>query len=49
MVVGLRTGSIIEVDLTSGEQTTYMQSHNSGEVWGLDVTDNGVYTSADDN
>ena len=26
-----------------------MQSHNDGEVWGLDWDDNFVYTSGDDN
>lgn len=29
--------------------TTLMQSHNDGEVWGLDMDQNHVYTSGDDN
>jgi WD40 repeat protein len=49
MVVGLRTGSIIEVNLADSSQTTYMQSHNSGEVWGLDLADGMIWTTGDDN
>jgi hypothetical protein len=49
LVVGLRTGSIVESDIESGEQTTYMQSHNDGEVWGLSMDDTHVYTTGDDN
>ena len=49
LVVGLRTGSIVESDLESGEQTTLMQGHNDGEVWGLSMDDAHVYTSGDDN
>lgn len=29
--------------------TTYVQSHNSGEVWGLDSRNGFIYTSGDDN
>ena len=49
LVVGLRTGSIIECDLESEEMTTYIESHNDGEVWGLSLDDGFVYTSGDDN
>jgi WD40 repeat protein len=35
MVVGLRNGSIIECNMDDSSMTTYMQSHNDGEVWGL--------------
>ena len=49
MVVGLRTGSIVECDMESGEMTTHVESHNSGEVWGLDIKDGFVYTAGDDN
>ena len=49
MVVGLRTGSIIQTDLDSDEQRTFVQSHNSGEVWGLDIAEGKVFTSGDDN
>lgn len=37
MVCGLMTGSIIETDLGDDSQTTLVQSHNQGEVWGLDI------------
>lgn len=49
LIVGLRTGSIVETDLESGEMTTIMQSHNDGEVWGLALAEDAVYTSGDDN
>lgn len=35
MVVGLRNGDVRELTMSSGAQVTYVQSHNSGEVWGL--------------
>ena len=49
LVVGLRNGSIVECNLESEEMTTYMQSHNDGEVWGLALDDSCIYTSGDDN
>lgn len=49
LVVGLRTGAIVECDLATKEQTTVMESHNDGEVWGLTMDDAHVYTSGDDN
>jgi hypothetical protein len=49
LIVGLRNGSIVECNLETKEQTTYMQSHNDGEVWGLALDDAFVYTSGDDN
>ena len=49
LVVGLRTGQIIECDLESEEMTPLMSSHNDGEVWGLAMDDAHVYTSGDDN
>lgn len=48
-VVGLRTGTIVECDLATGTQKTVMESHNDGEVWGLDQDPAFVYTSGDDN
>lgn len=48
-VVGLRNGSIVETNIESGEQSTLMQSHNDGEVWGLDMDADFIYTSGDDN
>ena len=49
LVVGLRTGSIVECDLESESMTPLMESHNDGEVWGLTMDDSHVYTSGDDN
>lgn len=48
-VVGLRTGSIVETDMATGQQTTIMEGHNDGEVWGLDMDAAHVYTTGDDN
>ena len=48
-VVGLRNGSIVECNIESGEMNTVMQSHNDGEVWGLDMDAAHIYTSGDDN
>ena len=49
LLTGLRTGSIVETNMDTGEQCTYMQSHNDGEVWGLDQDACTVWTSGDDN
>lgn len=49
MVVGLRNGSIVECNLGDGSMKTVMQSHNDGEVWGLDMDTAFIYTSGDDN
>lgn len=49
VVVGLRNGSIIECDTTTNEMNTVMQSHNDGEVWGLDMDAQYIYTTGDDN
>ena len=49
LVVGLRTGSIVQANMETGDMTTLMQSHNSGEVWGLSQDGCNVYTSGDDN
>jgi len=49
MLVGLRTGSIIETNCTTGDQTTLMQSHNDGEIWGLSQGEGCIITSGDDN
>lgn len=48
MVVGLRSGSIVERD-GSGAEKEVMFSHSDGEVWGLQVNYPTVVTSADDN
>jgi len=49
LIVGLRNGSIVQCNIETKAQTTYMQSHNDGEVWGLAIDDAFVYTSGDDN
>lgn len=49
MIVGTRAGDIIEIVMTSSKQNTLVQSHNSGEVWGLAQSDNTIYTTGDDN
>lgn len=49
LIVGLKTGSIIECDLATDSMTTYIQGHNSGEIWGLDMEGGYVFTSGDDN
>jgi hypothetical protein len=49
LVVGLRSGQIIECDLETETMTPLMESHNDGEVWGLSMDDAFVYTSGDDN
>lgn len=48
MAVGTRDGTITEVNLTDESQTVLMQSHHTGEAWGLDVNDKYVVTSGDD-
>jgi len=54
LVVGLKNGSIIEYKDVLQEETkeplTHMQSHHSGEVWGLEVVDDKhCLTCGDDN
>lgn len=39
----------MECDLETDEQRTLMESHNDGEVWGLDLDSDHVYTTGDDN
>lgn len=49
-VVGLRDGTIYELDLSSGSKKMIMESHSDGEVWGISVINNDiVVTSGDDN
>lgn len=49
MVVGLANGTIIQFELESSECKTLMESHFSGELWGLDIDNEFVYTSGEDN
>lgn len=49
-LVGLRDGTIYNVDLSSGSKQAIMESHSDGEVWGLAPADeNHIVTSGDDN
>lgn len=49
MAVGLRDGTILHVDVKSGDKKEVMKSHSEGEVWGLQVDGDSVWTSGDDN
>jgi WD40 repeat protein len=50
MLVGLRDGTICQVDLASQGRKTVMESHSDGEVWGLAIaSSDNVITSGDDN
>ena len=49
IVVGLRSGSIVECDTETQEMVTLIESHNDGELWGLASDGSYVYTSGDDN
>jgi len=51
ILVGLRNGSICLVSQSQKQITDYfMKSHHDGEVWGLEVTEDGdVITTGDDN
>ena len=49
-LVGLRDGSIYQVDLSKNTKKVIMESHSDGEVWGLSIpNDDLVLTSGDDN
>lgn len=49
-LVGLRDGTIYEVDIGSGSKKALMESHSDGEVWGLaNAGDSHVITTGDDN
>lgn len=49
-LVGLRDGTIYEVELGNGNKKVIMESHSDGEVWGLaPAGDSHVLTSGDDN
>lgn len=51
ILVGLRNGSIYEIDEASGEKKLLLASHHEGESWGLEILseDNLILTSGDDN
>jgi microtubule-associated protein-like 1/2 len=49
-LVGLRDGTIYEIDTGSGNKKVIMESHSEGEVWGLTPAgESHVVTSGDDN
>jgi len=51
ILVGLRNGSIYEINESSEEKRHIMASHHEGEAWGLEVVpeDNLILTIGDDN
>lgn len=49
-LVGLRDGTIYNLDLNNQNKQIIMESHSEGEVWGLGIADdNHIVTSGDDN
>ena len=49
-LVGLRSGTIYQVDIATDTKKAIMMSHSDGEVWGLNIpNDDLVITTADDN
>lgn len=49
-LVGLRDGTVYEVDMNSGSKNAILESHCDGEVWGLAAAgDSHIITSGDDN
>jgi WD40 repeat protein len=49
-LVGLKDGTIFQVDIGSKSKKPIMESHSEGEVWGLALaSDDVVVTSGDDN
>ena len=50
LAVGTRDGAILEFDMANqGEPNVYMQGHDTGEAWGLDLSGDKFVTSGDDN
>jgi WD40 repeat protein len=49
-LVGMRDGTIYQMNIASQDKKMIMQGHSDGEVWGLALgDDNTVFTSGDDN
>jgi WD40 repeat protein len=50
-LVGMRNGTIFEVDETSEERKSLLYSHHEGEAWGLDIDNENkqIFTCGDDN
>ena len=51
ILVGLRSGSIYEINETSEEKKLVMASHHEGEAWGLELVpdSHSLFTVGDDN
>jgi WD40 repeat protein len=51
ILVGLRNGSIFEINETSEEKKLLLASHHEGEAWGLEIVpeNNSIFTVGDDN
>lgn len=53
ILVGLRNGSIYEINEETEEQNLLMIGHHEGETWGLDVAEtfegSSIFTIGDDN
>lgn len=51
ILIGLRNGSIIEINESTGEKKLLLASHHEGESWGLEVIpeDKTILTIGDDN
>jgi hypothetical protein len=49
--VGLRSGSIYEINESTEEKKLVMASHYEGETWGLEIVPetNSIFTVGDDN
>lgn len=48
-LVGMRDGTIYEMDINTQNKKAIMESHSDGEVWGLAIAGDHVITSGDDN
>jgi glycine cleavage system H lipoate-binding protein len=51
ILIGLRNGSIFEINENSEDKKMLLASHHEGEAWGLEVVpeDNIILTIGDDN
>jgi hypothetical protein len=51
ILVGLRNGSIYEINESSEEKKLLLASHHEGEAWGLEIVPetNSIYTVGGDN
>jgi WD40 repeat protein len=50
LAVGTRDGAILEFDTNNiVDPKVYMQGHDTGEAWGLDISGDKFVTSGDDN